>query len=291
MTALVPALGIAPAGAETPAAAWTATIANDYNVFPGITYAKASNWEAKLDVYTPKSDGPHPTVLHIHGGGWIGGSPAPTFLRALPFLEMGYAVVNISYRVAPVAEAPAAVEDALCALRWVVRHAKEHNFDVGRIVTAGYSAGGHLALMAAMVPASAGLDRQCPGTELPKVAAVVNWFGITDVADLLDGKNQRDYAVQWLGSRPDRVEVARRLSPLTYVRKDLPPILTIHGDDDPTVPYAHATRLHAALKKVGATTELVAIPKGLHGGFPAPDQLRAVEAMRAFLRKHGITRP
>jgi dipeptidyl aminopeptidase/acylaminoacyl peptidase len=74
------------------------------------------------------------------------------------------------------------------------------------------------------------------------------------------------------------------------VRRDLPPVLTIHGDADPTVPYTHATRLHAALQKAGATTELVTIPQGRHGNFPLPDQLRAVEAMRAFLAKQGITR-
>jgi dipeptidyl aminopeptidase/acylaminoacyl peptidase len=121
------------------------------------------------------------------------------------------------------------------------------------------------------------------------VAAVVNWYGITDVAELLDGANMRMYAVQWLGSRPDRVDVARRLSPLTYLRKDLPPILTIHGDADPTVPYAHATRLHAALQQAGATSELVTIPNGRHGNFPLPDQVRAVAAVRAFLAKHGLS--
>jgi acetyl esterase/lipase len=279
-----------PAAAQTSPAAWAAGVGNDYRVAPGITYLTASNWEAKLDVYTPRGSGPHPTVIHIHGGGWTGGSRESTILRAMPFLEMGFAVVNVSYRLARVAEAPAAVEDCLCALRWVIRNAKEYAFDVNRIVVTGYSAGGHLALTTGMIPASAGLDRQCPGTEELKVAAVVNWYGITDVADLLDGANRRTYAVQWLGSRPDRVEVASRLSPMTYVRAGLPPTLTIHGDADPTVPYAHATKLHAALQKAGVTSELVTIPKGGHGNFPLPEQLRAVEAMRAFLAKHGIAR-
>jgi acetyl esterase/lipase len=229
-------------------------------------------------------------VLHIHGGGWTGGNRESVMLRAMPFLEMGFAVVNVSYRLARIAEAPAAVEDCLCALRWIVRNAKEYAFDVSRIVVTGYSAGAHLALTTGMIPASAGLDRQCPGPEELKVAAIVNWYGITDVADLLEGANRRTYAVQWLGSRPDRVDVARRLSPLTYVRRELPPTMTIHGDADPTVPYTHATRLHAALQKAGVTTELVTIPQGRHGNFPLPDQIRAIDAMRAFLTKHGILR-
>ena len=290
VAAIVCVLAATAAAAQTPTGAWAAGVANDYQVFPDITYLTASNWEAKLDVYTPRGAGPHPTVLHIHGGGWTGGSRESVILRAMPFLEMGVAVVNISYRLARVAEAPAAVEDCLCALRWVIRNAKQYNFDVTRIVVTGYSAGGHLALTTGMIPASAGLDRQCPGSEELKVAAIVNWYGITDVADLLDGANRRTYAVQWLGSRPDRVDIARRLSPMAYVRRDLPPTLTIHGDADPTVPYAHATTLHAALQKAGATSELVTIPKGGHGNFPLPDQLRAVDAMRAFLARHGITR-
>jgi acetyl esterase/lipase len=278
-----------PSQAQTSSAAtWSAGVANQYRVATGITYLTASNWEAKLDVYTPRAEGPHPTVLQIHGGGWTGGSREGTFLRALPFMEMGYAVVNISYRLARVADAPAAVEDCLCALRWVIRNAKEYGFDITRIVTTGYSAGGHLALTTGMIPASAGLDRQCPGTEPLNVAAIVNWYGIADVADLLDGANMKTYAVTWLGSRPDRVDVAKRLSPLSYVRAGLPPVLTIHGDADPTVPYSHATRLHAALQQVGVATELVTIPKGLHGNFPMPEQQRAVDAMRAFLGKHGL---
>lgn len=281
----------APARAQTTVADWTAAIANEYRITPGVTYLTASNWEAKLDVYRPAGPGPHPTVLHIHGGGWTGGTREVTVLRMLPFLEMGYAVVNVSYRLARVAPAPAAVEDCLCALRWIARNAKEYEFDLSRIVTTGYSAGGHLALTTALIPASAGLDRQCPGPDLPRVAAVVNWYGITDVVDLLDGANMRGYAVSWLGSLPDREAVARRVSPLSYVRKDLPPILTIHGDADPTVPYTHATRLHAALQGAGAAGELVTIPKGVHGNFPRAEQIRAVAAMRAFLARHRLTRP
>jgi acetyl esterase/lipase len=288
--AVIALLAASPASAQTSrtAAAWTSTIANEYRVVSDITYLTANNWEAKLDVYTPVTPGPHPTILHIHGGGWTGGTKESVVLRLMPYLEMGFAVVNATYRVARVSEAPAAVEDCRCALRWVIRNAKEYNLDVNRIATMGYSAGGHLALTTGMLPASAGLDRQCPGTDALKVAAIVNWFGITDVADLLEGANERVYAVTWLGSRPDRNDAAKRISPITYVRKDLPPILTIHGDADPTVPYQHATKLHAALQQAGASSELVTIPAGRHGGFPAAQQLRAIDAVRAFFTKHGL---
>ena len=191
IVALVFALAGGSARAQTPVSSWTAGVANDTRVVNNVTYLTASNWEAKLDVYVPRSPGPHPTVLHIHGGGWVGGSRESVVLRALPYLEMGLAVVNITYRLGQVAPAPAAVEDCLCALRWIIRNAKEYAFDTSRITVMGYSAGGHLALTTGMLPASAGFDRQCPGTEDLKVAAIVNWYGITDVADLLDGKNVR----------------------------------------------------------------------------------------------------
>src|SRR5207244_3423379 len=76
------------------------------------------------------------------------------------------------------------------------------------------------------------LQRECPGKEPLKVAAIVNWYGITDVVDLLDGPNQKSYAVAWLSSMPNRNELGKRLSPLEYVRKGQPPVITIHGDAD-----------------------------------------------------------
>jgi acetyl esterase/lipase len=276
-----------PVAAQS-AADWSAIAANEFRTTAGITYLTASGWEAKLDVYRPAAPGPHPTLLHIHGGGWTSGSREGVVLRTVPFLQMGFAVVNVSYRLARVAAAPAAVEDCLCALKWIAQNAKEYDFDPTRIAVTGYSAGGHLALTTGMVPAAAGLDRQCPGIALPKVAAIVNWYGITDVGDLLDGMNQRFYAVTWLGSDERRDAIARRVSPLTYVRKDVPPVLTIHGDADPTVPYTHGSRLHAALQSAGAASELVTIPNGVHGNFPRAEQLRALQAARAFFVKHGV---
>ena len=90
----------------------------------------------------------------------------------LPYLAMGFAVVNVDYRVARMAPAPAAVQDSRCALRWVIRHAPQYGFDPARLVLVGSSAGAHLALMAALAPATAGFDGLCPGNEPLTVAAV-----------------------------------------------------------------------------------------------------------------------
>ena len=194
-------------------------IARDYQITPNITYLTANNFEARLDVYRRReATTPNRTLIYIHGGGWTGGSKEQSALAFLPFLQMGWNVVNVEYRLARISLAPAAVEDCLCALRWVYRNAKQHNIDTSRLVVTGNSAGAHLALTSGMIPPRAGLDRQCPGTEELKVAAIINWYGITDVVDLLDGPNMKVYAVTWLGSMPNREEIARRVSPLTYVR-------------------------------------------------------------------------
>ena len=261
-----------------------------YRIVPNITYVTANNFEAKLDVYS-RSDtqAPQPTIIFIHGGGWTGGAKETQTFSLMPYLEMGWNAVNVEYRLARVSLAPAAVEDCLCALRWVIRNAKQYGFDTTKLVVSGGSAGGHLALTTGMIPASAGLDRQCPGTEELKVAAIVDWYGITDVADLLDGENMRTYAVQWLGSMLNRVEIAKRVSPLTYVRAGIPPIISIQGDADPVVPYSHSVRLQQALEKAGVDHELVTIPGGKHGNFTRAENQRAYAAIKAFLEKHGLT--
>lgn len=271
--------------------AWTAGIEDGYRIVPNVTYLTASNWEAKLDLYVARSpDEPRPTILFIHGGGWVNGVKEGSVTSLLPYLAMGLNVVNVEYRLARIAQAPAAVEDCRCALRWVIRNAKTYGIDVDRLVVAGQSAGGHLALMTGMLPEAAGLDRQCPGPEDLKVAAILNWYGITDVNDLLEGPNIKPYAVAWLGSALDREQTATRVSPLTYVRAGLPPVFTIHGDADPTVPYAHAVRLHKALEAAGVPNELMTTAGGTHGfGCCTLEQRRdAYARMHAFLVRHGV---
>jgi acetyl esterase/lipase len=283
-------LAVPAAAADDPSIMdWAVVVGNEYRVLPNITYQVANQYEAKLDLYLPRSTGkPVPTVVYIHGGGWVGGTKEGVVLRLLPYMKLGMAVVNVEYRLARVSLAPAAVADCRCALRWVIEHAEEHGLDPSRIVVTGGSAGGHLALMTGMLDPEAGLDNECPGSKPLKVAAIVNFYGITDVNDLLSGPNEKSYAVHWLGSLANAQEVAKRVSPLTYVRKDLPPILTIHGDADPTVPYQHAVRLKKALDEAGVPNELLTIPGGKHGGFSDDEMLKVQKTIDAFLTKHGI---
>ena len=261
-----------------------------------LVYLRANGWEGKLDVYAQRSTPdrpPSPVVIYIHGGGWVRGTKENSVLSAvLPYIAMGYSVVNVEYRLGNVSLAPAAIEDCRCALRWVVAHAKDYKLDPDRIVVAGASAGGHLALTTGMLTRAAGFDRMCQEENEPKVAAIVNFFGITDVADLLDGPNKKPfpeswpYAVQWLGNQPNRAEIAKASSPLTYVRAGIPPVISIHGDADNLVPYQHSVRLQDALQKAGVAHELITVPGGGHGVFPPDQWQRAYAAIEKFLSVH-----
>ncbi|HTR25383.1 MAG TPA: alpha/beta hydrolase [Terriglobales bacterium] len=286
---LLPAVCQDKAPTLSPISRWAATASEHYWIQPDITYGVANNYTLKLDVWQRKDvKVPAPTVIYYHGGGWIFGDRTGATLLFMPYLEMGWNVINVEYRMASTSLAPAAVEDCRCALRWVVRNAKQYNIDTDRIVLTGHSAGGHLSLITEMLPEGTGLDNNCDGEEKLKVAAIINWYGISDVADLIQGSNRRNYAAMWMGSQPDALAIAKRVSPLTYVRAGLPPIMSIHGDQDPVVPYEHSVRLHRALTAAGVPNELVTIRGGKHGEFSDAELEEANMKIRAFLHAHGL---
>jgi acetyl esterase/lipase len=300
LLALAPAAAAAGVPADEGDAALRdiVTLIQGARIDAGLTYLTASGVPLKLDVYTPRpGKQPAPVVLMFHGGGWVKGTRESVGLAVLPWLRMGFAVVNADYRLASTAPAPAAVEDALCALQWVANHAKERGFDTGRIVVTGNSAGAHLALVTGMAPLDTPFANQCAGTDpnwslplnvRPKVAAIVNWYGIADVNDLLAGPNTRGFALVWMGSQERREALARQLSPLAMVRRDAPPVLSIHGSADPLVPYAQALKLQQAMNAAGQPNELLTIDGGGHGGFDAEQQWRAFSAVRRFLKSRGL---
>jgi acetyl esterase/lipase len=299
LIAIALALVVTPPPADPARDSWSLRAASEVAVEPNVVYRRAGGTDLKLDVYTPyPAAGPSPTVIVFHGGGWVEGSKEGGTLALLPYLERGFAAVNVGYRLGSVAPAPAAVEDGRCAVRWVVENAARYRFDAERIVVMGWSAGGHLALTSGFLDVAAGFDSTCPtagdrrwssaAQDEVKVAAVVNWFGITDVADLLEGANAKHYAIEWLGSRPDRRELAERLSPLRHVRPGTAPVLSVHGDRDPYVPYSHAARLHAALDKAGVPNRLWTVAGGGHGDFSRDEESRIYDEIFAFLGERGL---
>jgi acetyl esterase/lipase len=240
--------------------------------------------ETVLDILQPKeqSTEKRPGVILIHGGGWVNGTKEQRVeYAALKYVAHGFVVANVEYRLASVAPAPAAVSDVLKAAQWFHKNAGKYRVDTNRIVVTGDSAGGHLALMVAMTPRSARLGPPA------KIAAVVNFYGITDVADQLEGPHLQKYAVTWVPEQEGRRELAKRVSPITYVRKGLPPILTLHGDMDKTVPYEQGANLARELKKAGADAQLITISGGGHG-FPQTTLDDQFEHIFAFLKEKRV---
>jgi len=234
-----------------------ARISFDYRVFPNLAHKRANGQDIELDVYAAADTRQaRPTLIFIHGGGWSWENKENHVLLLLPFLAHEMNAVNVEYRLASQSLAPAAVEDCRCALRWIYRHASDYQFDTSKLVVAGESTGGHLSLMTGMLDPAAGFDNECPGDENLKAAAVVNYYGISDVVDVLTEPHQTSWAVMWFGSLPNRLELAKRLSPLSYVRPGLPPIITVHGDAD-TLLYQQSVRLHEALSRAGVPNQLV----------------------------------
>ncbi len=273
---LAPLLAMAQAPALK-APDWVSVEANlAYSTYP----------ETVLDIYrskrAPAND--RPAVLVIHGGGWVNGSKEAVFEKfCLPWLEKGFVVANVEYRLAKAALAPAAVEDAIAAAQWLRQNAAKYGVNRKKLVVTGGSAGGHLALMVGMTPKQAKFGRP------PRVAAVINFYGITDVQDQLEGSNMRNYATTWVpNSLPDQQELARRVSPRSWVRKKLPPILTIHGDEDPTVPYEHGVDLTKELRTAGADAELIPVQRGGHGNFPPEKFAELYSQIFNFLERRKI---
>jgi acetyl esterase/lipase len=255
----------------------------DYQIEANVRYSLHP--ETVLDIVQARAPAlkNRPGVIVIHGGGWIQGNKERMLERfCLPFVEQGFVVANVEYRLAQSATAPAAVNDVLQAAKWFRDRAADYKVDPNQIIVTGSSAGGHLAMMVGMAPESAGFGPSI------KIAAIVNFYGISDVSDQLEGPHLQTYAVTWVPEQPDRMELAKKLSPITYVRKGLPPMLSIHGDADPLVPYEQSVRLTKELKTAGDQAELITVPGGKHG-FPPEEMSKLWPQIFKWLKKHKIS--
>jgi acetyl esterase/lipase len=261
------------------------TTAFEYRVLPNLTYRTAGEWAGRLDLYTHSDARSKPTLLWIHGGGWTAGSKEEDALFILPYLGDGWSVVSVEYRLASTAAAPAAVEDCRCALAWLLQNAARHGVSTERVVISGISAGGHLALTTAGLYTSNARECRVPAGFKP--AAVINWYGPSDLTELAFGDNPFDQAVEWIRGRK---EIAKLVSPLHHVSASAPPVLTIHGSADDVIPYSQSVRLHEALSNAGVANQLITIEGAHHGDFTAGQIARAYDAIRSFLRAHATPR-
>ncbi|WP_417290321.1 alpha/beta hydrolase fold domain-containing protein [Corallibacter sp.] len=249
-----------------------------------VVYTQVNGWDGRMDLYTnPHSSIPTPVVINIHGGGWNHGEKESQTGYG-SFFKNGYAVANVEYRLVDVAPAPAAIQDVRCALIYLFKHAKELNIDTNRIVIMGGSSGGHLALMAGLLANDKKFDTNCNYDGEIKVAAIIDKYGVTDLVPLSAWKSAR----RWLGDGFENKKFTESVSPLYYVTKNSPPVIIVHGDEDPIVPYEQSVALFDRLLKSGVKADFLTIKGGQHGKFTKEEKSNFSERMWSFLDELGL---
>ena len=285
----LPALAQEPAKAK---AAW----ADKVSAQTDIEYAKAGDVSLKLDVYQPKAEAakPRPAVVWIHGGGWQNGNKSSGAGRLGALVASGdYVGVSVGYRLTDVAIWPAQIHDCKAAIRFIRANAAKYGIDPNRIGVWGSSAGGHLVSMLGTSGDVKEVEGNLGTTGVSsRVTCVVDFCGPSDFLAIgieAPGLNRPGQPVYKLlgGPAKEKADAAKQASPITYVTKDDPPFLIMHGTQDGTVPIKQAELLYDAEKKAGVDATFVKIEGGGHGfGGPAVDT-----RVRAFLDRNLLGKP
>ena len=252
-----------------------------------VVYSHAGGEDLQLDVFAPKdAAGPLPAVVILHGGGWTKGSH--DLLRPLAGIlaAQGYVATSVGYRMAPRHKFPAQIHDVKCAVRWLRANADRYQIDRQRIGVLGFSAGAHLALLLGLTEASDGLEGEGGNAEQSsRVQAVINVSGPTDLTRPEWPETTRAVIFDLLGGSRELIPgTYRAASPLTYVHRGAPPVLTIHGTADPMVPYEQAKLLHTALRRARVNSRLELLHGQDHGdSWTSENQKHCAAVIRAFL--------
>ena len=213
------------------------------------------------DVAVPKGNGPHPVVVYLHGGGWIGGSTKTHRKLGMQFAEAGYLTINVEYRLAPEHPFPAGLEDCVYAVKWAGDNAKRWNGDVSRLAVGGDSAGGNLT--AATLTSLAA--EKYAGPAKPKAALLI--YGVYDFPATM--KREKAGSIDgmvkaYAGAGYPAILEDPRVSPLRAVKPGaLPPSFVICGTADPLLPETHA--MADALKRADIRHEVVILEDMPHG--------------------------
>jgi acetyl esterase/lipase len=287
------------------------------------TYKMVGDLEIKADVCRLPGDDVRPVVVWIHGGALITGQR--TGMRAEQrqrYLNAGYVVVAIDYRLAPETKLKGIIEDVQDAFKWVrEKGPKQFKADPKRVAVVGHSAGGYLTLMSGFAVE-------------PRPQALIAFYGYGDIdgdwyakPDPFYRKTRpivmKEEAYKAIGAKEiaegnvkgrgefymycrqnglwpllvaghDRLKEPRafdRYCPIRNVTKEYPPTLLLHGDSDTDVPYEQSVAMAAELKKQGVAHDLISIKNGPHGfdgkGMKDAEVSAAFERVEAFLRKHA----
>jgi acetyl esterase/lipase len=255
-----------------------------------IAYVTDGHERQKLDLYVPDEGKNLPLIIWIHGGAWRGGNKTHYVPKA--YLNAGYAGASINYRLSQHAIFPAQIEDVKAAVRWLRANSETYRIDPSRFAAWGSSAGGHLV---AMLGTTGDIAEFKVGENLhvsSQVQAVVDYYGPTDFLQM-DAQRLPDGLVHDAPDSPESQLVGgpiqenkdrvAKANPITYVSKEDPPFLIIHGDQDKLVPYQQSVLLKDALEKAGVSVTFYRVEGGGHGWFKNP---RVPELTKAFLEQH-----
>ena len=273
-------------------------------VHHGVEFAAVEGYRPLLlDLYVPTVEAASgAAIVYLHGGGWAVGSrrrfgrafapwsPTPLDLLA----QAGFVVATVDYRLSGEACFPAQLHDVKAAIRWVRGNAERLGVDVGRVMSWGESAGGHLAMLAGLTGGRPELEGDV-GDFVDKssaVAGVVDWYGPMNLLSIgaqhaPGGEKRPDDAGSWessmvgapLQSEPART---REASPISYVHAAAPPIQIHHGTVDTQVPCAQSTEFVDALRAAGGSADLILIEGSDHFWTGAPDLAAIFQASLVF---------
>lgn len=236
-----------------------------------ITYAEMGGEKLKLDLAFPTSDdGPFPLIICLHGGGWSAGHRDDVRWLLPLFTQRGYIAATVSYRFAPKHPMPAQIYDVKAAVCFLRANAVRYNIDVDRVGAIGFSAGGHLAMMLALTDPSDSLEGYM-WSQSSKIQAAVNFVGTGDftspsppLSQEAEKIVQEYYYTTYdelrkgiFGTLDSNAPIYTLTSPIAYIDKNDPPILSLHGTEDEFVSLEKVRHFDQVMKNIGAVHEMV----------------------------------
>ncbi len=238
-----------------------------------LQYNNDSDPKHLLDIYLPaNAKGKLPLVIFIHGGGWLSNDKYADMgymkKTVAEIISSGYALASIDYRFSTQEVFPAQMQDCNRAILFLYDNAGKFGFDVNRFVVMGFSAGGHLASMVGLSKNNDIADFFMPGTSRSfKIKAVVDFYGPAELQLFPGRNNAKSPEALLIGAAPlDRPDLARAASPVTYVDKNDPAFLIIHGEKDELVSPDNSKLLRAWLNVEGVRNELIIVKDAPHFG-------------------------